>query len=124
MRTPRGFRDARLHILIDLNSHTRGGRLDDGAAAGARLDELLSGTRGRAARASSTTCPPTARSCRLLARHYTERLVHLPHLEHASQHGVAYRLPSAPPPAGLNRRAVLASWNSEKSWARATGRSG
>ena len=109
------LRDARLHILIDLNSHTRGGRLDVTARRPAPVSMSFLGYTGTSGArfvdylpADRTLVPPS------LARHYTERLVHLPHLEHASQHGVAYRLPSAPPPAGLNRRAVLASWNSEK----------
>ena len=118
------LREARLHILIDLNSHTRGGRLDDGAAAGARLDEL-SGTRGRAARASSTTCPPTARSCRPRSRATTPSASSTSRTSStrastASRTGYPRRLR---PPASTAARCSRAGTR-RKSWAHATGRSG
>ena len=115
------LREARLHILIDLNSHTRGGRLDVTARRPAPVSMSFLGYTGTSGArfvdylpADRTLVPPS------LARHYTERLVHLPHLEHASQHasrtGASRRRPPAQPPA-------VAELELEKKLARAIGRS-
>lgn len=107
-----------IHVLIDLNSHTRGGRLDAIAHRPAPVSATALGYAGSSGAGfvdylpgDRVMIPP------LLRRHYSERLVQLPHSAHAAQHALDGVATSAILPAVANtarERALFGSWNSER----------
>ena len=108
---------ARPHLAIELNSHTRGGRLDAMALRPAPVSATFLGYTGTSGAtfidylpADRILVPPTT-----LRRYYTERLVYLS-VEHVSHHALVFRSPPTEEaqPQQRRPRMAMSSWNAEK----------
>ena len=104
-----------VHLLVDLSSHTAGGRLDALAHHPAPVSVSALGYAGTSGATfvhylpvDRVAVPPP------LSRHYVERNVHLPHSVHPAQHAAERATPLAHWRGAFGSRAVVGSWNSER----------
>jgi len=104
------------HVVLELNSHTRGGRLDAMALHPAPTSLTFLGYTGTSGASYIDYLPSDRVLVRpsSLRRYYTERLIYLS-IEHVCHHSRVYNRPqsnAALRPA--RQRLTMSSWNAEK----------